>query len=144
MRPTKEQKRITAERAHGCCEYCRSQVRYATETFSTEHIEPQKAGGKAELDNLALACQGCNNHKATKIKAIDPVTKQLAPLFHPRLQKWSEHFYWSEDHTLIFGITATGRATVADLKLNRESVVNLRRALYLIGTHPPVEPLNVE
>jgi hypothetical protein len=35
------------------------------------------------------------------------------------------------------GLTATGRATVAALQLNRPGVVNLREALYRIGQHPP-------
>ncbi len=139
-RPTQDQKRIVAERAHGCCEYCRSQARYATQSFSTEHIEPPGAGGKTELDNLAFACQGCNGHKYNKTKAIDPVTKKLVPLFHPRRQKWNEHFQWSEDFTLIMGITPTGRATIAALKLNRESLANLRGTLFLTGKHPSVEP----
>jgi len=139
VRPNKELKRLTADRAHGYCEYCRSQVHYATEFFSTEHIEPQSAGGKTELDNLALACQGCNGHKSAKTKAIDPVTKQLVPMFHPRRQKWREHFHWNDDCTLIVGITETGRATIAALQLNRDCLINLRRALYALGKHPPRE-----
>jgi 5-methylcytosine-specific restriction endonuclease McrA len=50
------------ERAQGTCEYCRSQARFATQAFSIEHIKPQSKGGETSLDNLALACQGCNNH----------------------------------------------------------------------------------
>lgn len=50
-------------RANSCCEYCRSQARYATQAFSIEHILPRVQGGATSLDNLALACQGCNNHK---------------------------------------------------------------------------------
>ncbi|WNZ24154.1 mitochondrial large ribosomal subunit protein uL30m [Leptolyngbya sp. NK1-12] len=32
---------------------------------------------------------------------------------------WSEHFAWSEDTTLIIGLTPIGRATVQTLRLNR-------------------------
>lgn len=136
---TKRQKTAIAERAHGCCEYCRSQVRYATQSFTTEHIKPRSVGGRSELKNLALACQGCNGHKYIKTQARDPVTKKLVPLFHPRRQKWKDHFRWSNDYTLVLGITATGRATVAALQLNRERLVNIRQALYLTGKHPPPE-----
>lgn len=58
-------------------------------------------------------------------------------LYHPRQQKWSDHFRWSEDYTLIIGLTPVGRATVESLKLNRRSLVNLRRVLFALGEHPP-------
>jgi len=38
---------------------------------------------------------------------------------------------------VIIGLTATGRATVAALHLNRPELLNLRHALYVIGLHPP-------
>jgi hypothetical protein len=124
-------------RASGCCEYCRSQARYATQAFSVEHILPRVQGGATSLDNLALACQGCNNHKYDKIAALDPVSGQLVPLYHPRRDRWDVHFAWSDDFTLMIGLTPTGRATVDALHLNRDGVVNLRRLLYEIGQHPP-------
>ena len=62
-RITSQEKHDVMERAKGCCEYCRSQVRFAMQPFSVEHIVPRSRGGKTELENLALACQGCNNHK---------------------------------------------------------------------------------
>jgi hypothetical protein len=37
------------ERADGCCGYCRSQARYASQTFSAEHIIPRARGGVTEL-----------------------------------------------------------------------------------------------
>ena len=69
---------------------------------------------------------------------MDPVSQRLTPLFHPRQQRWEEHFAWDENYELIIGITATGRATVDALHLNREELVNLRRVLYVAGEHPPV------
>ncbi|KHD06587.1 HNH endonuclease [Candidatus Thiomargarita nelsonii] len=130
-------KQAIVERANGCCEYCRSQARFATQQFSVEHIKPRSVGGKTTLDNLALACQGCNNHKYNKIEARDPVSSKMAPLYHPRQQQWYNHFSWSKDFTLIVGLTPTGRATVEALQLNREGLVNLRRVLYAAGEHPP-------
>lgn len=124
-------------RAGGCCEYCRSQARYATQSFSVEHIVPRAQSGATSLENLALACQGCNNHKYDKVEAPDPVSGQLVPLYHPRRDRWDRHFAWSDDFTVIIGITPTGRATVDALHLNRDGVVNLRRLLYAIGRHPP-------
>ena len=137
-RVTLQQKKVVAERARGCCEYCQSQARFALQPFSVEHIVPKSQGGKATLDNLALACQGCNNHKYNKTRGPDPISGETVPLYHPREQRWSEHFSWDVDFTLIIGLTPSGRATVEVLQLNREGLVNLRRVLYAMGEHPPM------
>ena len=139
QRVTDEQRQVVLGRARGCCEYCKSQARFAMQSFSTEHIIPRHAGGETALDNLALACQGCNNHKYTKTEARDPVSQSPVPLFHPRQQRWHDHFAWSDDFTLVVGLTPTGRATIQALNLNREELVNLRRVLYAAGEHPPLE-----
>lgn len=132
-------RRFVTTRAQGCCEYCRSQEAYATERFSIEHIHPRAAGGMTVPDNLALACQGCNGHKAVTHTAPDPQTGELVALFHPRQHNWSQHFTWSEDKLQVLALTSTGRATVVRLRLNRPSLINLRRALLAIGVHPPAE-----
>lgn len=132
-------RRDVERRARGCCEYCQSPAKYATQTFSLDHIIPRSQGGKVSLDNLALACQGCNNHKYNKTRLSDPVTHQLVDLFHPRKQRWRVHFTWNECFERVIGLTATGRATVEALKLNRPELVNLRRLLYAAGEHPHPE-----
>jgi HNH endonuclease len=139
---TEEQKRAVAERARGCCEYCRSQARFSPDPFSVEHIVPRSRGGTSDLANFALACQGCNNRKYTGIEAIDPITGEAVPLYHPRQQRWADHFAWNQEYTLVLGLTPTGRATVERLQLNRVGVVNLRRTLRAVGEHPsePTEP----
>jgi hypothetical protein len=136
-RVSNRQKQIVIARANGCCEYCRSPMRYAVQTFSIEHIFPQHLGGKSTLANLALACQGCNNHKYVKTEALDPVTGKFLPLYNPRKQRWHSHFSWDQDFTLIVGLTPIGRATVDALQLNREGLLNFRRILYERGEHPP-------
>ena len=130
-------RRLVIERARGCCEYCLSQASFSTQQFSVEHILPLDKGGLTESENLALSCQGCNNHKYNKTEGIDPVTRQRVSLYHPRQQAWSEHFAWNDDYTLILGITPTGRATVETLHVNRAGIVNLRRVLYAVRQHPP-------
>ncbi|MBI3537469.1 MAG: HNH endonuclease [Chloroflexi bacterium] len=132
-------KRLVVERARGCCEYCRSQARFAIQSFSTEHIVPTSRDGKTTLDNLALACQGCNNHKYTKTEARDSVSNKVVPLYHPRRQRWHDHFTWSDDFAVVIGLTPIGRATIEALHLNREDLINLRRVLYAMGEHPPAE-----
>jgi len=112
-------------------------VTFATQSFSVEHILPVSRGGETSLENLALACPGCNGHKYTKVEAPDPADGVLVSLYHPRIQKWQDHFRWNEDFTLIVGITPTGRATVNALQMNRPGVVNMRQVLFASGLHPP-------
>lgn len=134
-----EQRRTVAARARGCCEYCRSQARFGLESFSVDHIVPRNVGGATALDNLAWCCQGCNNHKYAKTHARDPVTKEIVSLYHPRQQRWRDHFAWSDDFTLIIGLTPIGRATIEALQMNRKPIINLRRVLYAMREHPPAE-----
>jgi hypothetical protein len=131
-------RRLVVARAHGCCEYCLSQMRYSSHSFAVEHLTPRKRGGKTVESNLALACQGCNEHKHAKVKARDLLTRKQVSLFHPRRQCWADHFIWSADDLEIIGLTPTGRATVIALQLNRAEVVNLRRILLAFGEHPPL------
>lgn len=138
-RVTVRQKTAVAKQAEYCCEYCKSQARFAIQSFSIEHILPKSQGGTTTLNNLAFACQGCNNHKYNKTEAQDPITGETVPLFNPRKQQWSSHFSWSDDFTLIIGLTSIGRATIEALQLNRSGIVNLRRILYVMGEHPQSE-----
>lgn len=137
QRVTAQQRQLVGERARGCCEYCLSQLQFSPQSFSVEHIHPRSAGGATHLDNLALACAGCNGHKYSKTHAFDAATNEHAPLFHPRQQQWHEHFAWNEDYTVVIGLTPTGRTTVEALRLNRPALQNLRALLYAAGKHPP-------
>jgi hypothetical protein len=127
------------ERAGGRCEYCSTPARFAPEALSVEHIIPLSRGGASDASNLALACQGCNNHKYTRVTACDPITGRWVPLFHPRRHRWTDHFAWNQDATLVIGLTCLGRATVEALQLNRPGLVGLREALVAFGVHPPAD-----
>jgi hypothetical protein len=132
----KTRKKI-AERAGNRCEYCLCPANYSSTSFSVEHIIPIILNGNDDEDNLAYACQGCNNIKFVKTSGIDPETNQAAPLYNPRQHSWAAHFCWDDTLTQIMGISSIGRATVATLRLNREEICNLRSVLFLIGEHPP-------
>jgi len=58
-------------------------------------------------------------------------------LFHPRRDRWADHFAWNADYTLMVGVTPIGRTAIEKLQLNRIGVVNLRRILLESGLHPP-------
>ena len=129
--------RLVRERASGYCEYCRCRSDFHSDPFSVDHIVPEARDGKTTEENLALCCLGCNSFKQAFVTGRDTATDREVPLFHPRQQRWSEHFAWSFETTQIVGITATGRATVERLRLNRPGLVNLRMALHYFGVHPP-------
>ena len=128
---------LVSQRAKGYCEYCRSHEDYGTGPFNVEHIIPSSAGGGDHPENLAYSCSGCNGHKFTKLTAIDLVSEKEASMFNPRWQEWNQHFLWDETSMVILGLTPTGRATIDALKMNRIQLVNLRKALVLLGVHPP-------
>jgi HNH endonuclease len=133
-----EKKRLVIERAEERCEYCQCRSDFATETFAIEHVIPLSRGGNDEVSNLALACSGCNGRKYNKLEIVDPANGEMVPLFNPRLQRWEEHFAWSKDYTQIIGLTATGRAMTATLQMNRQNVINIRKAMFVMGVHPPI------
>ncbi len=133
---TAQERQAIAERAKGRCEYCQSRADFATQSFSVEHIMPVSKDGETGLENLALACPGCNGHKYNKTDYPDPIDGALVPLFNPRTQRWQDHFAWNDDFSHVVALTATGRATLEALKLNRAGLVNMRKALFAIGQHP--------
>ncbi len=143
QRPTQRQRLAVFIRAGYRCEYCRHPVAFSSDPFEVEHIIPVEQGGTTTLDNLALSCRGCNHLKHILTEAMDPATGVTVPLFHPRHQQWSAHFQWSFDATQVLALTATGRATLEALQLNREGLRNLRRALVLDGAHPPDESVTI-
>jgi len=113
------------ERARNCWEFCGlPQQAEPFFKFHVEHIVARQHGGSDDAANLALACHHCNFHKGPNLTAIDPLTGRIVPLFHPREQQWTEHFF--KNGTLIDGLTAIGRATVSLLKMNMPDRRRLR------------------
>jgi hypothetical protein len=45
-----------------------------------------------DLNNPALSCRSCNERKQDATDVRDPATEQIVPLFHPRRDRWEEHF----------------------------------------------------
>jgi hypothetical protein len=121
------------------CEYCRTSRRVMGMPLVIDHILPRSLGGGDEPDNLAAACYRCNEFKRAKTHGLDPATGELAPLFHPRQQMWSEHFQWVNGGTHIAGFTPTGRATAVALHLNNEYVVEARALWIAREWHPPID-----
>ncbi len=118
-------------RAGGLCEYCHIPQRLFAQLFQVEHIIARSHDGEDDLDNTALACRRCNLYKGPNLSGIDPLTKELTRLFHPRHDRWTEHFVQQPSGELI-GLTNIGRTTIAVLAMNAGRRVELRRAIHAL------------
>ena len=118
--------RLVRERERHRCAYCRTPESLTVTIFEIDHIIPKHSGGVTIASNLCLACPSCNRYKGASLTSVDPETDEEVQLFHPRKDRWEEHFAWAEDQTRIVGLTARGRATVEKLRMNRPQMVRLR------------------
>ncbi len=128
-------RRQVIERAGNCCEYCGLSQAGQEATFHIDHVIPVKAGGPTEAKNLALACVSCSLRKGARRQAIDPQTQQEVSIFNPRMDRWNDHFRWDDVH--VIGLSATGRATIEALQMNRPLVLEIRKEATAWGRHPP-------
>lgn len=85
-------RQLVRERADERCEYCRFPEACADFPFQIDHVIALKHEGPTASENLAYACYYCNTYKGPNLSGIDPQTRQIVPLFHPRNDSWSEHF----------------------------------------------------
>ncbi len=115
------------QRAGGRCEYCLLRQEHSELTHHVEHIVSKQHGGSDAFDNLALACHRCNFRKGPNLTGIDPATREVVRLFHPRRDRWAEHLL--RQGVRIEGITAVGRATVQVLAMNDARRLELRAEL---------------
>ena len=81
-------------------------------------------GGSDNPAGLALACDRCNAYKGPNLTSIDPETEAIVPLFHPRFDRWEDHFEARGGQ--VCGKTQVGRATVRLLHMNAPRRVELR------------------
>lgn len=119
------------ERAKFRCEYCQLPQSLSSIPFEIDHIIARKHGGDSEPENLALSCFYCNSSKGPNIAGVDPETRELSRLFHPRRELWDEHFHWNGPE--LSGLTSVGRVTIAVLGINSPDCVLLRSALIREG-----------
>lgn len=125
------------EQCGGCCAYCRSAEDLTAITFEFEHIVPRAKGGATERQNLCLACPMCNRYKSDGVLGFDPETQMQVPLFHPQQDIWTDHFAWNVECSQVVGLTASGRATIVALKMNRPALIRVRRLWVAMEEHPP-------
>ena len=115
------------DRAAGQCEYCRLPQAATSVPFEIDHIISRKHHGPTIASNLANACWYCNTFKGSDISGLDPRTRKLTRLFHPRRHKWTHHFRY--DGPVLLGRTAIGRTTIRVLQINCDDALTLRESL---------------
>jgi 5-methylcytosine-specific restriction endonuclease McrA len=120
-------RQLVYDRAAGCCEYCLIPETAVLAVHQIDHIISKKHGGSDEVANLALSCVLCNKHKGSDLTSIDPDTGKIVPLYHPRQDKWADHFELQEAQ--FIGLTPTGRVTIRLLQFNRPDRVEERQLL---------------
>lgn len=114
-------------RASDRCEYCRMPQSGTVLPHEVDHIRSQKHGGPTTLENLCWACAWCNSYKGTDIAAYPPGADEFVPLFNPRTNLWSEHFFW--EGASLRGRTPIGSPTVELLRINQPERVDHRQLL---------------
>jgi len=125
---TPAQREQVRQLASARCEYCRlPDSALEPEDFHVEHIIARKHGGSDGDDNLAWGCIFCNLYKGPNLSSFDPDSGELTRLFHPRRDRWEEHFRLAGAQ--IVGTTAVGRTTCWLLEMNAEILTSLRASL---------------
>jgi hypothetical protein len=119
------------QRAGFRCEYCRLPEEFSALRFHVEHIIARQHRGTDSEENLALACPECNFRKGTNLAGVDPDQGLVTPLFHPRRDRWEDHFRFDGLRTV--GLTPVGRTTLWLLDMNSSGQLRARELLRRLG-----------
>ncbi len=130
-----ELRRLVTSRADGLCEYCLIENEDTHFGCCIEHVIAEKHGGATHADNLAYACVFCNRYKGSDLGSLDPQTGELVRFFHPRTDRWPDHFLLTED-MVITPCTDIGRVTVTILRHNCDERLLERQELNAQGFYP--------
>lgn len=143
---------VVQARARDACEYCLMPTRVA---FEVDHIIPvgrwreyldgqflgrEHAGSREpnHLDNFAWSCSYCNGSKGERVAGRSG--RRLHPLFHPRRERWHEHFLLRDGHLFVVGVTNVSRATESVLDFNSTRPAGplaARHKTIVDGVYPP-------
>ncbi len=132
-RPSARLRQQVRRRAGGRCEYCLVHEDDSYVGYQLDHIIARKHGGATTLSNLAFSCLLCNRYKGSDVAAPDPLTGEIVSLFHPRRQRWQEHF--TLQGAVIVPLSPAGTATATLLRLNAPERVLERGELLRAGRY---------
>jgi len=121
-------------RANGICEYCLAREGDSALDFQIEHIISEKHGGATTSENLACSCVFCNRFKGSDVASVSPTTGQVVRLYHPRRDRWEDHF--QINGAMIVPITEVAEVTARLLRFNDDDRVLERALLQAAGQYP--------
>ena len=130
-------RRLVIVRADNLCEYC---LLHEDDTFfgcEVDHIISEKHAGETTQANLAYACFVCNRNKGSDIGSLKPGLRDLVRFYHPRLDRWHEHFQLdTSDGITIVPVSNIGEATARIFGFNSDERLLERQALQAAGRYP--------
>ena len=83
---------------------------------------------------MQSVCVFCNRNKGPNIAGFDNRTHEITRLYHPRRDRWAEHFRWRGPQ--LIGLNPVGRVTIRVLGINHPDALRLRRELIAEGVFP--------
>ena len=129
-----ELRREVADRAQFRCEYCLYPEMRSGFLHQVDHIVSRKHNGSTNLENLAYSCILCNRYKGSDVAGIHNRTGEAVRLFHPRQDRWPEHFRLRG--AVIEPLTPEGEITAIILRFNQAERIVERAGLQNRGEYP--------
>ena len=116
-------RQLVRERAQFACEYCGVTEHNVGSELTIDHYYPESLGGSDDAENLCYCCHRCNLNK------LDywPHEPDDLPIWNPRTSSPSDHILILADG-MAYPVTAIGRTTIGQLRLNRPPLIAYRRA----------------
>jgi len=151
--PTDDEVRMVVQaRARDACEYCLMPTRGR---YEVDHIVPvsqwsaylagnlmirpvERDRSVDHLDNFSWSCSYCNSFKGDRVSGR--VGQRVYRLFHPRRDRWEDHFMLRDGLFLVRGVTGIGKATERALAFNDSrgnGPIVARHKAILEGVYPP-------
>ena len=127
-------RKLVVSRADRLCEYCLIHSDDTALGCAVDHIISLKHGGATDASNLAYACVFCNRYKGSDIGSIIWATQEFVRFYHPRRDRWAEHFQF-QDATLA-PLTNIGEVTARILGFNDRDRLLERQLLIARGRYP--------
>lgn len=125
---------LVQSRATGRCEYCLLDQSDVGLPHEIDHVISRKHGGSESPENLAFACYLCNRFKGSDIASLHPIKRGLVRLFHPRQDRWGDHFRITGP--VLEPLTDVGMVTTNLLRLNHAARVIERKLLQALNRYP--------
>lgn len=117
-------RQLVRERAQFACEYCGVTEHNVGSELTIDHYYPESLwAGAMTLRTCATACHRCNLNK------LDywPHEPDDLPIWNPRTSSPSDHILILADG-MAYPVTAIGRTTIGQLRLNCPPLIAYRRA----------------